>query len=306
MKQLKSKKALVTGAAGGIGSAIAIRLASEGMSVALVDCNPFGLEQVRREVESHGVESRVYVCDVTKSEEIREVTSDLLDEWAGVDVLVNNAGITHHGYVHLMSEEKWDQILAVNLNSHLHFTNQLLISMLTRPEAHVINMCSLLGLAGMPHVTAYCTTKFALVGFSESLRAEYARCGLGVTAVCPGFVDTGLFASEKSKVDGMPTKAPSKWMCTTPERVADYTIKAIKRNQPRVTIDRFGGLLYYAKRSLPGLFDFLLTLGRSKRVAKQRELLRDYAYDEVEAVRLVLKSHKAVAEEEQSNLKRAA
>lgn len=288
MKQLKGKKALVTGAAGGIGSAIAIQLAEEGMAVALVDCNPFGLEKVRREIESRGVVANDFVCDVTQPEEIQSVTSELLQEWAGVDLLVNNAGITYHGATHAMPAEEWDRMIAINLNSHLLFTQQLLPAMLARPVAHVVNVCSMLGLSGMPRVTAYCTTKFAMVGFSESLRAEYGRVGLGVTALCPGFVDTGLFGAAQPEAEGRQPKAPPKWMCITPERVAKRAVRAIRRNEQRVTLDPAAGLLYRTKRWMPGLFDFLLALGSSKRVAKKERELEQLAEDQDEALRIKL------------------
>ncbi len=288
MKQLKGKRALVTGAAGGIGRAISLRLAEEGVKVAMADCNPFGLESVRRELDSQGFDSQTFVCDVTQPNEIQSVTDKLIDQWAGVDILVNNAGITYHGVTHTMPAEEWDRMLAVNLNSHLQFTHQLLPSMLARPNAHIVNVCSMLGLSGMPRVTAYCTTKFAMVGFSESLRAEYGRVGLGVTALCPGFVDTGLFGAAKPEAEGRAPKAPPKWMCITPERVANRSIRAIKRNEHRVTLDPAGGILYHTKRWMPGLFDFLLSLGKSKRIAKKEKELQSLSEDQDQAIRMKL------------------
>ena len=94
-----------------------------------------------------------------------------------------------------MSAEHWDRLMRINLSSHIQFTRELLPSLLARREAHVLNVCSMFGLLAMPKLTAYCTSKYAMVGFSESLRVEYGREGLGVTALCPGFVATKLFAS---------------------------------------------------------------------------------------------------------------
>ncbi len=288
MKHLAGKKALVTGAAGGIGRAISLELAKQGVTLALVDNNPFGLASVRRDVESLGVEAIDYTCDVTNRQEVSAVTNGLLNASAGVDLLINNAGITYHGATHTMPTEEWDRLLAVNLESHLQFTRELLPAMLARPEAHILNVCSMLGLSGMPRVTAYCTTKFAMVGFSQSLRAEYGRVGLGVTALCPGFVDTGLFGAARPETEGNAPKAPPKWLCITPDLVARKAVRAIKRNQQQVTIDPRGGLIYRAKWFMPRLFDSLLAIGRSKRIKKKTRELEALSTNQTEAIKLKL------------------
>src|SRR3972149_7472572 len=94
-----------------------------------------------------------------------------------------------------MRAQPWDRLLRAKLHWHVQFTRELLPSLLARREAHVLNVCSMFGLVAMPKLAAYCTTKFALVGFSDALRAEYGREGLGVTALCPGLVATNLFAT---------------------------------------------------------------------------------------------------------------
>ena len=288
MRKLSDKTALVTGAAGGIGRAIALRLADEGVRLALLDRNPFGLAATRRDTERIGVETVEYVCDVADREEVSAVTDELLDRWAGVDILVNNAGVTYHGPTHTMPADEWDRLLAINLEAPVQFTRELLPSLLARPEAHVLNVCSVLGTSGMPRVAAYCTTKFAMVGFSESLRAEYGRVGLGVTALCPGFVDTGLFSAARPETEGGETKAPPAWLCVTPERVADLAVRAIRRNKQRVVIDPLGRPVYALKRLVPGLFDKILALGKGKRTAKKRQELTALSLDREQAIRLRL------------------
>ena len=124
---------------------------------------------------------------------------------------MNNAGITYYGKTVEMSDEHWDRVLRINLYAHLQFTRELLPSLLARPEAHVLNTCSMFGLFGAPKLAAYCTTKFALVGFSDALRAEYGRDGLGVTALCPGFVRTNLFTSAPQHETAKEPKVPPKF-----------------------------------------------------------------------------------------------
>jgi short-subunit dehydrogenase len=153
--------------------------------------------------------------------------------------------------------------------SHLQFTRELLPSLLARREAHVLNVCSVLGLVGMPKVSAYCTSKFAMVGFSESLRNELGRQGLGVTALCPGFVSTNLFTNAPLPESADEHKLPPRLICTTPERVAHAAIKAIYRNRRLVVMEPFARLMYALKRFAPWPMDIIFHLGKRKRIARK-------------------------------------
>jgi len=270
MRQLRGKKALVTGAASGIGRAIALRLAAEGVDLFLIDVDEAGLIDVVTEARRAGVQVFGRPCDVGRPAEVSATVADVLDRWGGVDILVNNAGISYYGRTDQMSAEHWDQLLRVNLVSHLQFTRELLPSLLARREAHVVNVCSMFGLVGMPKLAAYCTTKFALVGFSDALRAEYGRDGLGVTALCPGFVRTNLFTSAPLPAGATKGhKVPPRFFSTTPERVANAAVRAIRRDRRLVVVEPFARLLCTLKRFTPGLIDFALHLGRRKRIARK-------------------------------------
>jgi short-subunit dehydrogenase len=168
-----------------------------------------------------------------------------------------------------MSAEHWDRLIRVNLLSHIQFTRELLPSMLERPEAHVLNVCSMFGLVGMPKLAAYSTAKFAMVGFSEVLRNECGRDGLGVTALCPGFVDTNLFTSAPLGEKQKEHKVPPRVFQTTPEKVAAAAVKAIRRNKRMVVMTPAAWLLVSAKRLVPGVMDFVFHLGRRKRVERK-------------------------------------
>jgi short-subunit dehydrogenase len=159
--------------------------------------------------------------------------------------------------------------MRVNLLSHVQFTRELLPSRLARREAHVLNVCSVLGLVGMPKVTAYCTSKFAMVGFSESLRNEFGRQGLGVTALCPGFVTTNLFTNAPLEESAEEHKLPPRIICTTPERVAKAAVRAIYRNRRLVVMEPFARIMYGTKRFAPWVLDVFFHLGRRKRVARK-------------------------------------
>jgi short-subunit dehydrogenase len=277
MKAIRGKKALVTGAASGIGRAIALRLAAEGADLFLVDIDDVGLQAVVRECRWAGVEVLARRCDVARPSEVSATVAVVLGDWGGVDILVNNAGITYYGKVENMAAEHWDRILRVNLLSHIQFTRELLPNLLARREAHVLNVCSALGLVGMPKVTAYCTSKFGLVGFSESLRNELGRQGLGVTALCPGFVTTNLFANAPLEKTVTDHKLPPRVICTTPERVANSAVKAIYRNRRLVVMEPFARLMYATKRFAPWVLDVIFHLGRRKRIERKMAALQKAA-----------------------------
>jgi NAD(P)-dependent dehydrogenase (short-subunit alcohol dehydrogenase family) len=265
MRVIRGKSALVTGAASGIGRAIALRLATEGARVYLVDINAAELTKAVADVKQRGVEAIGRLCDVSDSRQVSGAVQHLLDQWGGVDILVNNAGIAYYGVTPRMSAEHWEKVLAINLRAPIQFTRELLPTLLSRDEAHVLNVASICGLVGMGRVAAYTTSKFALVGFSEALRAELCRHGLGVTALCPGLVDTNLFASAPLGIDRMKNRQPPSWLLTKSERVAERAIRAIYRNQGLVVIQPYARLLYFVKRLAPWTLDVGNRFRRRKR-----------------------------------------
>ena len=277
MREIRGKRALVTGAASGIGRAIALRLAREGAHLLLLDIDKAGLASVVEEASQAGVQAIGRRCDVSQPREVTAAVAEVIARYEGVDILVNNAGITYYGRTDRMSAEHWDRLMRVNMLSHIQFTRELLPSLLARREAHVLNMCSVLGLVGMPKVAAYCASKFAMVGFSESLRNEFGRQGLGVTAICPGFVSTNLFTNAPLEKSEEEHKQPPRIICTTPERVANAAIRAIYRNRRLVMVEPFARVMYAVKRFAPWLMDLTFHLGRRKRIAKKMEQLEKAA-----------------------------
>lgn len=264
MKVIRGKAALVTGAASGIGRAIALQLAREGARICLVDVDEPGMEAVACQIRALGVEALPRRCDVSDPAQITAAVEFLLAEWGTLDILVNNAGLTYYGRTLQMSAEHWNRLLAVNLHAPIQFTRELMPALLKRGEAHVLNVASILGLVGLARVVAYSTTKFGLVGFSEALRHECGRMGLGVTALCPGLVDTNLFTSAPRGKDVKASKVPPRWVLTTPEKVARRAVKAIYRNQGVVVMQPGSRLLYYAKRFAPGLLDLAHRIRRRR------------------------------------------
>jgi len=253
----------VTGAASGIGRAIALRLADEGARLYLLDINESALAEVALEVEELGAEVLHRRCDVSQPEQVSASVQHVLHCWGAVDILVNNAGTAQ------MSDQHCRQLLAINLQAPIQFVRELLPTMLDQPEAHVLNVASFFGLIGPQRVAAYSASKFGLVGFSESLRAEFARTSLGVTALCPGFVDTNLFGAAPLGDDRQEQKLPPRWMLTTPEKIAQRAVKSIYRNRAIEVVQPYAKLAYYMKRFFPGLLDWASHLSRRRKKVQQ-------------------------------------
>ena len=236
MQDLRGKKALVTGAARGIGRAIAIALAKEGVALWLIDIDPLQLSATAGEARRHGVEAVDWICDLADSSAITLAVRQLLIRWNKLDILVNNAGIAYFGPTRDMTEAEWARLMAVNLLAPIQLVRELIDTLLSQDEANIVNICSALGLVPFRNAAAYQTTKFGLVGFTQALHGEFGRRWFGVTAICPGFVDTEMIAPWLSRFPA--------WMSrTTPEQVAAKTVQAIRRNKSLVVMTvaaRFG------------------------------------------------------------------
>lgn len=264
MKSFYNRVALITGAASGIGRALSLRLAEEGMNLYLLDVNGERLAEVLDAAQQLGVLAVGRQCDVSQLPEIEASVNHGLQHWGTIDLLVNNAGVAYFGSTDQMTSEHCERLLAVNLMGPLHFTRLLLPTLLARPEAHVLNVASFFGLVGIRKLAAYAASKFGLVGYSEALRAEYARTNLGVTCLCPGFVDTNLFTTAPLGPDRQSQKVPPAWMLTSPERVAERAVRAIQRNEALVVMQTYAKAVHLFKRWFPGVIDFANHLSRKR------------------------------------------
>lgn len=265
MRVFRGKTALVTGAASGIGRGIALALANEGVNLILWDVDQDGLASVADEVRVLKVQADTTRVDLSQPEEISIAVAALLQNAGHIDILVNNAGIAFYGPTHTMSAVQWDRLLKINLLAPIQITRELLPTLLERPQAHIVNVCSISGLVAGGRFAAYHTSKFGLIGFTESLRAEYGRRGLGVTALCPGPVRTNLYRKCATGKEGKVVPEPPAWLCASIEGVASRTIKAIRRNQRMPIVGLLAHLLWNLKWFAPGLIDFLNHFRRSKR-----------------------------------------
>lgn len=222
MRELRGKRVLVTGGAAGIGLAIAERFAAEGAELVLTDINAAALDAAAAVLRARGVTVRTYVLDVTDTPAILRVRDQLHAEAGPIDVLVNNAGVVFGGPFLGLPLEKHLVTFRVNTLGPVAMTHAFLPDLLARPEGHLVNIASASGFIGLPNGSTYAASKWAAIGFSESMRLELEALGhrhVKVTAVCPSYVGTGLF-------DGV--KVPRATRMLTPQKVADATVRAVK------------------------------------------------------------------------------
>ncbi len=257
MWDLSGKRVLITGGARGIGRAMALQLARHNASLYLLDMDQPAVTETAAQcrVASNDVVTRQ--CDISQRPELSDVITGMLTDWGTPDILINNAGVCFHGPTGQMKPYQWDQILKVNLLAPVFLTRQLLPHLLSRPRSHILNVSSIFGLLATNRCAVYHLTKYGLVGFSEALRAEYSHQGMGVTALCPGFVQTDLFGSVPNRTLNRSVRKPPRWLCTSPEKVAIAAVRGIRRNRRLVLVSPPAHLMYYTKRIAPGLFDTL-------------------------------------------------
>ena len=228
MRIIRRRKALVTGAAAGIGRALA--LAREGADLFLIDIDADRLETVAREARALGVMAIADQCDLSNPAQTSAAVKRLNAAWGGLDILINNAGVTWYGPTETMSAEQWRRILGVNLLAPVQLFAELLPLLAAAEEAHVLNVCSMFGVAPWRKAAAYQTSKYGLVGFTAALRAEFERENFGVTALCPGFVDTALLDGKAN------IRAASARFSATPEIVARKALRAIRRKRGLILV----------------------------------------------------------------------
>ena len=200
MAETQGRIALVTGAAQGIGRAIALELAKAGATLALADINEAKLALVAAEVEALGGTAAAFKLDVSNQESIEAGAKAVLDRFGKVEILVNNAGITRDALMMTMKRSDWDLVLAINLTGPFLLTQALLRQMIKNRWGRIVNMASVVGRAGQAGQVNYSASKAGLIGLTKSLAREVASRGITVNAVAPGYIETPMTAVLDEKV----------------------------------------------------------------------------------------------------------
>ena len=250
--RLAGAVALITGAASGIGAALATGLAAKGSSLLLVDRDPVGLADTAVRIRDRGTAVETRVVDLVDAEAIRA-----LPDWVGarfghLDLLINNAGVALGGRFDETHLEDFEWLMDINLRAVVRMCHAFLPMLRARPAAQIVNLSSLFGLIAPPGQVAYSTSKFAVRGFSEALRHEYAGTGLGVTVVHPGGVATAISRNARGRRPPIDPEAArraaledeeartafGKLLTLAPATAAAAIIRGIEARAPRIVIGK--------------------------------------------------------------------
>lgn len=204
-KELKGKNCLLTGAASGIGRALAIRLAKEKVNLFLADIDMEKLEKVKKELEPLGIKVFTGKCDVSSLADLEHLAQEFYSRLGELDILINNAGIAAGGYVETIELPDWKRVLDINLWSIIYSIKVFLPRMLERGEGYFVNTGSGAGVVGLPNHIPYVTSKFAVVGISEALYSELNGRGIDVSVICPTIIKTNI-------IDRSPIAVPPEYL----------------------------------------------------------------------------------------------
>ena len=249
---LRLKRVLITGAAQGFGLAMARRFATEGAEIVLTDINAEKLEEARQEIEALDARCRVYALDVTNSDAIADVREQLHQEAGQIDILVNNAGVVFGGPFLDVSLEQHMLTYRVNVEGMMAMTHAFLPDLIASPRGHLVTIASASGFVGLPNGASYASSKWAAIGFAESIRAEMKHLGhkhVDSTIVCPTYINTGMFEGAK------PPKT-ARWL--EPDELAEKVVTAVDERQLWVLEPWIVKVTPFLKNCLPqGLSDLV-------------------------------------------------
>lgn len=201
MGLLTGKTALITGAARGIGKAIALKFAEEGANIAFTDLKiDENGEATRQEIEAKGVKCLAYASNAANFEDTAEVVKKVHEDFGSIDILVNNAGITKDGLMLRMSEAQWDAVIAVNLKSAFNFIHACTPIMMRQHKGSIINMASVVGVHGNAGQANYAASKAGLIALAKSIAQEMGSRGIRANAIAPGFIETAMTAQLSDEV----------------------------------------------------------------------------------------------------------
>lgn len=225
MKLLEGKTALITGAARGIGKALALRFAQNGANIAFTDLviDENG-EQTKREIEELGVRCEAYASNAADFAQTEEVADKVKNDFGHIDILVNNAGITKDGLMMRMSEGQWDAVINVNLKSAFNFIHAVLPLMMRQRKGSIINMASVVGVHGNAGQANYAASKAGLIALAKSIAQEVGSRGIRANAIAPGFIETAMTAAlpediRKDWIQKIPLRRGG-----TPDDIADVAL----------------------------------------------------------------------------------
>ncbi len=256
---LNSKSvAVITGAASGIGRALAVRLAQEKIvGIAISDVNEQGLNETARLIEAAGVPVSTHLIDVSKLDQVQQFADDVIAKHGRATHLINNAGVGVIGTFEQISIEDFEWLMGINFWGVVYGCKVFLPILKEQDSAHIVNVSSVFGFIAPEEQTSYCSSKFAVRGFTESLRHELAGTNVSVSSVHPGGIKTNIARNSR-----LGEKTPEEWKQqgtkffdkvakTTPEAAAEVIVKGIKTRNPRILIGKDAYMISLLSRLFP-------------------------------------------------------
>ena len=278
MGLLSGKTALVTGAARGIGKAVAMKFASEGANIAFTDLvlnddMAAGLEATRKEIEALGVTCRAYAGNAADFEETEKTVKQIYADFGSIDILVNNAGITKDGLMLRMTEAQWDAVLNVNLKSAFNFIHACSPIMLRQRSGSIINMASVVGVHGNAGQCNYAASKAGMIALAKSIAQELGPKGVRANAVAPGFIETAMTAQlpEEIRIVSKRSGEIVQGDKTGDEPLSE-TVKQYIKEKYQKPGNVFLGVVHRLDRPVSGLVVFAKT---SKALSRLNTMFRD-------------------------------
>jgi short-subunit dehydrogenase len=249
-RELTGKRAILTGASGGIGRAIALALVTAGAKVVLASRNADALNQVSDSLRAAGDDVLAVPTDITRPDDRERLVRATVEKFGGFDLLINNAGVGSWGHFATSTPEIMRRVMEVNFFGPIDLTRVAMPHLMKGVQPAVVNVTSMCGRRGMPAWSEYSASKFALVGMSEAWRGEFARFGVDVITVVPGLTNSG-FESRWLRSDGKADLGA--WKGMAPETVAAGIVAAIRTNRREVVLGAEAKRLLFFNRFFPRL-----------------------------------------------------
>jgi all-trans-retinol dehydrogenase (NAD+) len=257
MTKFANKTVLITGGASGIGKIMALKILQKGASNMIIwDINKENIDSSVAEFKSAGYTLHSFLVDVSDLNQIKQTAKAVKDKFGKVDILINNAGIVVGKYFHEHSHDEINKSMQINILALMHITHEFLWDMIEKDEGHIVNIASAAGMVSNPKMSVYCSSKWAAIGWSDSLRLEMERItkNVKVTTVTPYYISTGMFDGVKSPIIPI----------VKPEKAADKIICGILKNKLFVRMPWLVYTLPFIKGILPvRWFDFIVGKGFS-------------------------------------------
>jgi len=258
LKHIRGKVAAITGAASGLGRALAVMLANEGCNIAISDVDEHNLNKTAELAAPAGMKVTTHLVDVSVRERVYQYAKDVVDQHGGVHIIINNAGVLLCDSIEDISYENMEWLMNINFWGAVYGSKAFLPYLKQQPEGHIVNISSAFGFFTKPFVSAYCASKFAVRGFTETLIQEMRATRIKVSCAYPGGLKTGLvrnaryIKSESAHLTRDERVAEFHHFCvTTPESAAKTIIKGIKKNRNRILIGPDARLFDLLTRTIP-------------------------------------------------------